>query len=70
MNEICSGDNKSVGVRPRFYSRGRVLWDGLCRNVRSSITISVNFESSIALVCFYAGLGYLVASSLEIGLTP
>lgn len=66
MNEICSGDNKSGGVRPRLCSRGRVLWDGLCRNVRSSVTVSINFESSVALVCFYAGLGYLVASGLGV----
>lgn len=65
MNEVHSGDYKSVGFCRRVHSRGRLLWDGLCRNVRSSLTVSVSFESSVALVCMYAGLGYLVATSLE-----
>lgn len=64
MNEVCSSDDKSQRILARYRSRGRVLWDGLCRNVRSSVTISINFESSIALVCLYGVLGYAVAFAL------
>lgn len=65
MNEVCSGDNKSNRVFTRIRSRGVLLWDGLCRNVRSSVTISINFESSIALLVCYAVVGANIAMAIK-----
>lgn len=62
--EVPSSNDQGRRVFDRVRARGCILWDGLCRNVRSSLTVSISFESSIALVCFYAGIGYFTASLL------
>lgn len=62
MHEIRSSRHQSKRFLAGLRTRSRVLWDGLFRNVRSSLTLSVSFESSLALVCLYGVLGYAAAS--------
>lgn len=64
MNETRSRDHKGGWDFSRLYSRGGLLWDGLFRNVRSSLTFAVKFESSVALVCLYGLGGFGLASML------
>lgn len=67
MAEPSAGGDQSGGFLDRLCRRGNLLWHGVSRDVRSSLTVSINIESSVALLVFYGVLGYTVALNLNQG---
>lgn len=58
MNETRPSDRSLRRFIGGFRPIGAILRGGLVRNVRSSLRVSVGFESSIGLIAFYAFLSY------------
>lgn len=64
----CRSDCKSTGLRPGFERRRSLLRHWIGTNVRSSLSLKVDFESSLALLLLYAGAGYFVGTAILEGL--
>lgn len=55
-------DNQSVGILDRFRIHGSNVRSWFLSDVRSSSRVSVDIESSVALLFLYAALGFSVGN--------
>lgn len=56
-------DCESSGLRAGLERCRGVLRHWISSNVRSSFSLKVDFESSVALLLLYAGIGYYVGTA-------
>lgn len=65
MNETRASDISLRGSRRWLRTSGKILRGGLGSDVRSSLRVSVGFESSVALIVFYAVIGYMIMDAIQ-----
>lgn len=54
-----------VWPRNRVYPAILRVWDSLNRSVRSSVSVAVKVESSVALLVTYTGIGLVITYGLK-----